>query len=449
MIRLIIFDLDGVLVDAREIHYEALNKALKTVCGDKYHIDRAEHLSTYDGRPTKVKLELLTQREGLPIALYGSIWKEKQKSTIEIMNKMPADTQKCDMLLDLRDKGFRIAVATNSIKQTTTTVLKKTHMSYLVDYVFTNEDVDKPKPNSEIYQKIMIRADVSPAETLIVEDSHIGRKAAEDSGAHVLGVKNPGDVTIGLVMSKIESIKEHKPKWQGGDLKVIIPMAGMGSRFSEAGYTFPKPLIEVEGKPMIQKVVENINIDAKHIFIVQREHYEKYNLQYLLPLICDCEIVIVDSVTEGAACTVLLAEKYMNDSPILICNSDQIIDWDSNEFMYSMIADGIDAGILTFKSIHPKWSFAKLDNDGYVSEVAEKKPISDNATTGVYYWAKGSDFAKYARKMIEAQDRTNGEFYVCPVFNHAIKDGKKVKIFPVKGMFGIGTPEDLNTYLER
>jgi len=156
----------------------------------------------------------------------------------------------------------------------------------------------------------------------------------------------------------------------------------------------------------------------------------------------------VDGITEGAACTTLLAKEYINDgSPLLLANSDQYVDWDSNQFLYSMQADGVDGGILTFESIHPKWSFAKLDEDGFVSEVAEKKPISDKATVGIYYWAKGSDYVKYAEQMIANDTRVNGEFYVCPVFNEAVADDKKIKTFHVDKMWGLGTPEDLEVFL--
>ena len=123
-----------------------------------------------------------------------------------------------------------------------------------------------------------------------------------------------------------------KPKWQGGKMNVLIPMAGAGSRFEKAGYTFPKPLIEVNGKPMIQTVVENLNIDARHIFIVQKSHCEKYNLKNMLNVIAPgCKVVEVDGITEGAACTTLLAKEFINnDEPLLMANSDQFVDWDSN-----------------------------------------------------------------------------------------------------------------------
>jgi dTDP-glucose pyrophosphorylase len=226
-------------------------------------------------------------------------------------------------------------------------------------------------------------------------------------------------------------------------------MAGAGSRFAQQGYTFPKPLIEVNGKPMIQVVVENLNIDAHFIFIVQKEHYEKYNLKYLLNLIAPgCDIVQVEGVTEGAACSTLLAKDYINnDAPLVMANSDQFIKWNSNECMYAFNADEIDGGIITFEASHPKWSYARVGDDGFVSEVAEKKVISNDATVGVYYWKHGSDYVKYAEEMIEKNIRVNNEFYVCPVFNQAIEAGKKIKVKKIQKMWGIGTPEDLNHFL--
>jgi dTDP-glucose pyrophosphorylase len=133
---------------------------------------------------------------------------------------------------------------------------------------------------------------------------------------------------------------------------------------------------------MIQVVVDNLSLDANFIYVVQKSHREKYNLDTLLNLITpNCTIVEVEGVTEGAACTALLAKEFINnDNPLFFANSDQFVEWDSNEFMYKMQETNIDGGIVTFKSIHPKWSFAKLDDNGYVSEVAEKNPISDIAS---------------------------------------------------------------------
>ena len=455
MIKLIIFDLDGVLVEARDIHYIALNNALHKM--DKcYTINKEEHLSSYDGLPTSKKLMKLSEEKGLPVSFHKYVWEEKQKSTefvISEMIKAKDHTTIAMILRRLKSEGYKIYCASNSIRSSMKLMLLKAGYMEYIDEYFSNEDVKNPKPHSEIYLKCMVHAGVNPEESLIVEDSHIGREAAARSGASVMGVRGLEDVTLNNIKNAIAKTEgnhtPHKPKWQGGNMKVLIPMAGAGSRFEKAGYTFPKPLIEVNGKPMIQAIVENLNIEAQHVFIVQKEHYEKYSLQYLLNLISpNCEIVQVDGMTEGAACTTLLAEKLINNNePLLLANSDQIVNWNSNEFLYSMQAAEVDGGILTFESVHPKWSFAKLGEDGFVSEVAEKKPISNKATVGIYYWAKGSDYVKYAKQMIRKDKRVNNEFYVCPIFNEAIEDKKKIKIFDVEQMWGIGTPEDLEVFL--
>lgn len=449
MIKLVIFDLDGVLVDARELHYEALNEALADV-DPKYIIQRPEHLSTYDGLSTTKKLNMLTKAKGLSKELHDAVWRLKQKKTIEIIDAFTPDVRMVQILKRLKREGFTIACATNSIRETAKLQLIRRGFFEHIDFLYSNQDVNKPKPSTEMYLRCMLKAGVDPDETVIIEDSHHGRKAVMSSGAYLCAVKDSADVDYNKIRKVIDEAngKESRPKWQGGNMNVLIPMAGAGSRFQKAGYTFPKPLIEVNGKPMIQVVVENLNIDAKHIFVVQKEHYDQYNLKHLLGLISPgCEIIQVEGMTEGAACTTLLAKEFIdNDQPLLYANSDQFLDWNSNEFMYSMVADEVDGGMLTFTATHPKWSFAKLDDDGFVTEVAEKKPISDVATTGIYYWKHGSDYVKYAEQMIANNTRVNNEFYVCPVFNEAIKDDKKIKTFHFDGMWGIGTPEDLDYF---
>lgn len=454
MIKAIIFDLDGVLCDAREIHYRALNMALETI-DPKYIIERDEHLSTYDGLPTTKKLQMLTQNKDLPTSLYDKIWKLKQEMTLSVINEMKYDEGKRLILRKLKEKGYKIYVASNSIRETIKMMLLRTGLLEFVDHFISNEDVNNPKPHSEIYLRCMLHSGLNPKECLIVEDSHKGRKAAIESGGHLCGVENPDGVTYEKIVKYIDEANKHnvikniKPKWQGGTMKVLIPMAGAGSRFQAAGYTFPKPLIEVFNKPLIQIVVENLNIDAEYIFIVQKEHYEKYNLKCMLNLIApNCKIAIVEGLTEGAACTTLAAEEYINnDDHLVIANSDQFVEWDSNEFLYSMCADEIDGGILTFRSTHPKWSFVRLDEKGFVCEVAEKRPISDIANIGIYYYKHGSDYVKYCRQMILKNIRTNNEFYVAPVYNEAIADGKKVKNFDVSGMWCLGDPESLDFFV--
>ena len=448
--KLVIFDLDGVLVEAKNIHFDALNDAL----GEEYAISWAEHLSTYDGLKTNQKLEMLSERKGLPTELHNDIWEGKQKLTLQKLKELKPNQTLQSVMAALVEDGYKIAVCSNSIRKTVLTVLSKLGIMEFMDLVISNEDVKNSKPHPEMYWKAISMMSVLPEETLIVEDSPYGLLAASRSKSHVLRVRNPQEVTYTNIFKKLTEIEmgvtNDKPKWVDEKLNVLIPMAGAGSRFATAGYTFPKPLIDVEGKPMIQVVVENLNIDANYIYVVQKSHREKFNLDTLLNLITpNCTIVEVDGVTEGAACTALLAKEFIdNGNPLFFANSDQFVEWDSNEFFYKMNENDADGGIPVFHSTHPKWSFAKLDDDGFVTEVQEKNPISDLATIGFYYWKHGSDFVKYAEEMIEQDIRVNGEFYVCPVYNNAIKGGLKVRTFDTPKMWGLGTPEDLKHYLE-
>ena len=423
--------------------------------GEEFAISREDHVSIYDGLPTSRKLELLTQNKGLPVELYEQIWNKKQELTLKIFSEsVSKDYELMGYFQQLVDAGYKIAVASNSIRNSVKIILLRLGLLEFVDVYVSNEDVVRNKPFPEMYWKCMTTLGALPNDTVIIEDSHIGRQGALDSKCHLIPVENRKDFN----QSKVDRIKKilngtkKKIAWESKTMNVLIPMAGRGSRFASQGYTFPKPLIEVKGKPMIQVVVENLNIKANYTFIVQKEHYEKYSLNYLLPLIApDCNIVQVDGITEGAACTTLLAKEFIdNDEPLIMANSDQFVEWDSNETLYAFQNDGIDGGIITFPATHPKWSYAKLGDDGYVSEVAEKKPISEHATVGIYYWKKGSDYVKYAEQMIDKDIRTNNEFYVCPVFNEAIQDGKKIRIKDIQknGMWGIGTPEDLSYFLE-
>jgi HAD superfamily hydrolase (TIGR01509 family) len=446
MIKLIIFDLDGVLVEAKNIHFDALNEAL----GSKYSIEWNEHLSKYDGLKTNQKLEMLTKEKGLPTELYKQIWDEKQRLTLKKLSDLKPSTQLQICMSSLVSQGYKIACCSNSIRKTVLTVLSKLGIIEYFDLILSNEDVKNSKPHPEIYWKAISMTGYLPEETLIIEDSPFGLLAASRSKSHVMRVGSPKDITYNNIYKHLNNQVNMTPKWKNEKLNVLIPMAGAGSRFEQAGYTFPKPLIEVNGKPMIQVVIENLNLDANYIYVVQKAHREKYNLDALLNLLTPgCKVVETDGLTEGAACTALLAKEYIdNDNPLFFANSDQFVEWDSNEFMYKMQETNADGGIVSFTATHPKWSFAKVDENGLVTEVAEKNPISDIATVGYYFWKHGSDFIKYAEQMIEKNIRVNNEFYVCPVFNQAIEDCKEIRTFNTTGMWGLGTPEDLNYYLE-
>lgn len=236
-------------------------------------------------------------------------------------------------------------------------------------------------------------------------------------------------------------------------MKILIPMAGEGSRFAREGYTFPKPLIDVEGKPMIQSVVENLDFDATYIFLVRKEHLVKYNgLRTTLERITNgkFKIVEVDGLTDGAACTALLAKELIdNDEELLIANSDQIVEYSAENFKLLKSFTNVDGIIFTFNAVHPKWSFVRTNSRGIITELQEKNPISNIATCGIYWYRKGSEFVRYTEQMISKNIKVNNEFYIAPVYNEYILEGKTLLPFYVDKMHGIGTPEDLNAYLKR
>jgi len=445
MIKLVLFDLDGVLIDAKKIHYDALNEAL----GPEYEIDMEEHLSVYDGLKTTQKLKMLTERKGLPAEMYEEISEEKQRRTRRYFQNLQPIREINKLFEQLVSKGYKIGVCSNSIRRSVLTALSKTKLIEHCSVILSNEDVHNSKPHPEMYWKAMSMMGCLPEETLIVEDSPPGLLAAQRSRANYVRVNNPLDVTRKKIFDNLKG-RKLMPKWTDKKLNVLIPMAGAGSRFAAAGYTFPKPLIDVNGKPMIQLVVENLGLVANYHFVVQKEHREKYNLDAMLGLIAPgCQVIEVDGITEGAACTALMAREFINnDDPLFFANSDQYVEWNVMEFMYAMNEKDADGGIVTFEATHPKWSFAKSDDSGKVIEVAEKNPISNQATVGYYYWKHGSDFCKYADQMIDRNIRVNNEFYVCPVFNQAIEDGKVIRTHTATAMWGLGTPEDLEHFVK-
>lgn len=233
-------------------------------------------------------------------------------------------------------------------------------------------------------------------------------------------------------------------------------MAGRGSRFQQAGYAFPKPIIDINGETMIEVVIRNLKpkTDHKFVFICQKEHYEKYDLHNILKNATDdkFDIVQINGITEGAACTVLCATKYINNNDeLIIANSDQFVEFDINNFIDTARSKNKDGLIMTFHASHPKWSYAKTDSSGKVIETAEKKIISDKATVGIYYFKKGKDFVEGAQSMIRKNIRHNNEFYVCPVYNEVILNGKNIFIYDIgaEKMHGLGTPEDLELFLKK
>lgn len=236
-------------------------------------------------------------------------------------------------------------------------------------------------------------------------------------------------------------------------LNIVVPMAGRGQRFVDAGYSLPKPLIPVHGTPMIKLVIDNLRPGSPHRFhfLIQKEHDATYNLSGSLQNWAPgCSITSVDGITEGAACTVLLARDLINnDDPLMIANCDQYIDADINAYL-AALADATGL-IMTMWADDPKWSFVRRNKDGHVVQVVEKEVVSNEATVGIYNFRRGRDFLRAADTMIAANYRVNGEFYVAPAYDTLITEGGRIECFDIgsvgKGMHGIGTPADLDAFL--
>lgn len=234
-------------------------------------------------------------------------------------------------------------------------------------------------------------------------------------------------------------------------MNILIPMAGLGSRFANAGYERPKPLIEFLGKTMIEHALDTLGIEGDHIFCLHQDHCREYGLDRILKkMYPNCKIKTVDYLTEGAACTCMLAREYIdNEDELIVANCDQYMRWDAGKFREFLSGMDADAALVTFKSDSPGNSYARLDEEGYVDLVREKEVISRYALNGIHYWRRGKDFCQSFDEMVAADDRTKGEFYVAPSYNYLISRGIKVKVYDIHPSHhcSTGTPEDLDRLL--
>ena len=264
MLKLIIFDLDGVLIESKKIHYDALNDSLKKI-SKKFIISEDEQLLKYEALSTKQKLNKLTLEKSLPINLHNEIWEKKQSITQKKLSKLQKDKDLIKFFKKIKKANLKLALASNSIKDTCELILQRLGIIDLFDLIVSNQDVKNPKPYPEMYWKCMIEFNALPEETIIVEDSEVGKLGAKRSNANLIDVNSRDDIDAKFINNLInfDSTKTNYDSYESENLNLLIPMAGLGSRFQTVGYTFPKPLIDVNGKTMIQTVLESINIKVK------------------------------------------------------------------------------------------------------------------------------------------------------------------------------------------
>lgn len=233
-------------------------------------------------------------------------------------------------------------------------------------------------------------------------------------------------------------------------MNILIPMAGLGSRFSSHIYPVPKPLIEVNGVPMIARAITSLNLDGSYCFVIAKNQFTELVKETISALTPASRFIEIDYITEGPAVSALLFKEFINtDEELVIANCDQIMEWNSENFLHNVRL--YDGAVVTYHTDTDKNSYARLDKNGLVVEIREKEVISNVSLNGIHYWKKGCHFVNSAEKMIDFQDRApNGEFYIGPTYNHMIRQGLKVGIYhiPNEQHHPVGVPDDLKKYQE-
>lgn len=237
-------------------------------------------------------------------------------------------------------------------------------------------------------------------------------------------------------------------------MNILFLLAGDSRPFEEHGYQYPKYLIEIEGKPLIQHVIEHVNIsrDYRHIFVIRKEEAVRFHFESVLKLLSPgADVIISEGPTHGAACTALLAVELIDsDESLLIVNGDQVVEVSLDEALSSFEEKSLDGGIVVFDSVHPRWSYVRLDDDDMVIEAAEKRPISRNATAGMYYFARGRDFVSAAKGMIRKDAHVADAFYVCPSYNEMLLSQKHIGVYriPRGNYHSLTSPQGVQEYEE-
>lgn len=447
----LIFDMDGVLIDCKHLHAKAFINAWNEINEKK--INEIFHEKYLDGLNSKAKIIYLEEHFNC-IVDSEKIFDLKQEYTFIELELFNYSKRLRNLFLKLKE-SFQLACASNSIRKTVELCLKKLDIYDCFDSILSNEDVTNPKPNPEIYNKTMSILNANKEDTFIFEDSKYGLQSAYASGANVIRIHDSKDLNYNFIVNSVKDKMRHFPIPE--KLRIVIPMAGDGTRFRNAGYTISKPLIPIQGKPMIQWVLNNLKSTNPEVqkrieyhLIIREEAMEE--LKHLESTIANLKLHPISSLTEGPACTVLTVRDLLlsDNNPLLMANSDQYLEWDFDDFLEVSLNKEFDGVISTFYNPDKndtKWSFASLDSEGLVTRVAEKEYIGPNATTGIYFWQDGSKFVHYAEQMINANERVKNEFYVGPVYNYLINNDGKVRIFDCKKMWGLGVPEDLNVFL--
>ena len=433
-----LFDLDGVLVNSVDIQYQstidAINKYTKIDITNKFDNILKSTITT------KKKLQYFVEKNIISKEQIVDIYNEKKKIADSKFNHLTIDNEKIKLFSFLKKKKCRIAVVTNGNKNSAKIILKALGLYCFLDLLISNEDVINSKPHSEPYIKAISHFGGDLKNFIIFEDSETGLKSAYGTGCEVYKVENINDINLSLI-KQLNNLNRN----------ILIPAAGLGSRFKKRGFKLQKPLIELENKTLIEHAISSLDIEGNYIFVI-RKIDNNSNIELITALRNikpECKVIEIDYVTEGSASTCYLAKEFIdNNNELIISNCDQILKWDSKKFLeYS---SNYDCSVLTYKSNEDKNSFIKTDENNKGIEIREKEVISDNALVGVHYFKKGSDFIKSYEYILNNKIKFKNEYYVSTVCNHLINEGKEVVNYPFQEnelYYSTGTPEDYFKYM--
>ncbi len=441
MIKVLLLDFDGVVADCDMLHDTAFYQALDSVANikltdvEKYNLRALTSVTKVQQLSFKYNIDEQKKQEILST-------KDRIKKNI-----IAQTDYKCihfcpyihDVFAYCKEHGIKIGLVSNSKRWLLDTVLEQLNHSF--EHIISNEDIEHPKPAPDAYLKALQLFNVNANEALAVEDSPYGIESAKTAGIKTIGITSHKSLTASLIHEYRNGKTVNADMYPMHDVQLVIPAAGRGTRFHPL--EVPKPFAPINKLPMIQAVINNIGLDC-NTHIILREDIKEYakklpykNIHYLPYVTC------------GTVSTMQWIRSHLDMSkPLIIANCDQMIKYDSKVFYKAMIQK-LDGAILTFRATHEKWSYAKVDNQGYVTEVAEKVPISDLATVGIYFWTKAHFFFDDADEMMENNDTVNNEFYTCPTYNYSIKKGRKIKTFDVDEMIGLGTYEDYTDFINK
>jgi len=458
-IELLITDLDGCLVDSKDLHYEALNRAIEQIAGPQYVISRPEHETMYDGLSTNQKLRLMTIHKDLPLDLHNTVWLKKQELTeLMVRQQLKPDPQLLNSIKALKAAGYPLVVASNCIKQSVVNILDAIGVLPFVDAYFSNEDVADAKPAPDIYLKACAAFGVPPEAALVVEDSVKGFESCVRAGCHLFKVDGPADVRADALLDRVASINQAVQP-----VTVVVPLAAGTQQFWISGPDpeavpdeMPSFTADANGRPVLEWALRPLlrsRYELQFVFVV-KESQLKYRLASLLPRLVDyrpTKIVPVHGETLGSLQTVLLARGAIKpDAPLLLCTCSNVTQWLPGTSVDDMIDAPADAAVASVESNDPHCLYARLSShsDMLVSEIHERLPVSNMACTGLYFWRSAATFLAAADKTVASKSARLIDFMVPMALNAAIRAGTVVKAVQVQRCWRVHTLADVAAFRE-